>query len=370
MAGQIVKRGERTFLVRVFLGRNADGKRKYLNETVRGTKKEAQAVLNKLLRAKDLGALALPSGDTLNEYLDHWLEAAAKPRLRASTYLEYKAQLVRYVRPELGHVKLSKLTPVAIQACYGKMLAAGLSARTVRLTHAILRNALHQAVKWQVLPYNPADAVDLPKQQQEEMKALSREEAARFLEVSKGNRWHVLFTLLLATGLRPSEAIALKWTDLDLAGGRLHVTRTVAKVEGRWVFNEPKTKSGRRVVYLPVSLVRLLADQPRVSELVFIGDDGEPVRLQGVIEHHFKPLLVKAGLPREVRLYDLRHTCATLLLLAGEHPKKVAERLGHADISLTLNTYSHVLPGMQREGAEKLEALLFQGADAAVPAYN
>lgn len=369
MAGQIVKRGERNYVVRVFIGRDATGKRKYLNEMVKGSKKDAQAVLNKLLRAKDMGALAVPSGSTLNEYLDHWLEAAAKPRLREMTYHEYKGQLARYVRPELGHVKLSKLTPVAIQTCYSKILEAGLSARTVRLTHAILRNALSQAVKWRTLPYNPADAVDLPKQQREEMYALSREQAARFLELSKGDRWHVLFTLLLSTGLRPSEAIALKWTDLDLAGGRLHVTRALARVEGRWVFSEPKTKSSRRVVYIPVSLARLLASQPQTSELVFTNKDGEPVRIRGVIEDHFKPLLEKAGIPSKVRLYDLRHTCATLLLLAGEHPKKVAERLGHADIALTLNTYSHVLPGMQREGAEKLEALLFQ-TDPTAPAYN
>lgn len=174
--------------MRVFLGRDATGKRKYINEMVKGSKKDAQAVLNKLLLAKDVGALAVPSGSTLNEYLDHWLEAAAKPRLREATYHEYKEQLARYVRPELGHVKLSKLTPVAIQTCYSKILEAGLSARTVRLTHAILRNALSQAVKWRMLPYNPADAVDLPKQQREEIKALSREQAARFLELSKGDR--------------------------------------------------------------------------------------------------------------------------------------------------------------------------------------
>lgn len=228
-----------------------------------------------------MGALAVPSGSTLNEYLDHWLEAAAKPRLREATHHEYKGQLARYVRPELGHVKLSKLTPDSTQTCYSKILEAGLSARTVRLTHAILRNAPQQAVKWRTLPYNPADAVDLLKQQREEMYALSKEEVGRFLELSKGDRWHVFFTLLFSTGLRPSEAIALKWTDLDLAGGRLHVTRTLAKIEGRWVFSAPKTKNSRRVVYIPLSLARLLAGQPQTSELVFTNDEGDPVRLRG-----------------------------------------------------------------------------------------
>ncbi len=153
--------------------------------TVHGTKKDAEKVRNKLLREKDLGILATPTHHTLDEYLDHWLEVAAKPRLRAKTFDEYKRQIARYVRPTLGHLKLTQVRPVTIQGLYGDMLNRNLSSRTVRLTHAILRNALDQAVKWQILTYNPADAVDLPRHEKQEMKVLSQEEANRFLEAAK-----------------------------------------------------------------------------------------------------------------------------------------------------------------------------------------
>ena len=368
-AGQIINRGKNKWLLRVDLGRDEDGKRRRLNKTVHGTKKEAQAELTKMLRAKDLGVLAEPTRQSLNEYLDHWFETAAKPRLRARTYNEYQAQLDRYVRPLLGGLRLSQLSPVAIQSAYD-MLNGGLSARTVRLTHAILNNALKQAVKWRMMPFNPCEAVDLPKRKRKEMYAMSEEEANRFLEVSKSDRWHVLFTLLLTAGLRPSEAIALKWTDLDLAGDRLTVQRTLSKVKGQWLFENPKTESSRRTIDIPAGTSRLLADLEPDGELVFTNGLGEPVALRSVVESHFKPLLGRADIPQKVRLYDLRHTHATLLLLAGVHPKIVSERLGHSSIQITLDTYSHVLPGMGRESATKLEAMLFSRKDEGEPLYN
>ena len=358
-AGQLIEHGKNKWLVRVDLGRDATGKRRRVNKLVHGTKKDAQSVLNNMLRNKDLGVLAEPTRQSLNGFLDFWLETAAKPRLRARTFVEYKSQLERYVRPDLGSLKLEQVTPVVIQALYAKLLGKGLSARTVRLTHAILGNALKQAVKWRMLPFSPADAVDLPKQQRQEMRALNQLEALRFLETVAGTRWDVLFTTLLTTGLQPSEALALKWTDLDLTTGQLSVQRTVKRVDGAWVYEEPKTKSSRRRLELPPGTVRALLGLERDGELVFTNGLGEPVNIYAVIEHHFKPALTRIGLPKEIRLYDLRHTHATLLLSKGVHPKIVSERLGHSSTQITLDTYSHVLPHMQKETAEKLEAMLF-----------
>ena len=358
-SGQINERGKNKWLVRVDMGRDAEGKRQRYNKTVHGTKKEAQAVLNKLLRDKDMGLLSEAARMSFGSYLDHWLETAAQPRLRAKTFEEYSSQLKRYVRPELDRLKLEQVTPVAIQKLYTGMLNRKLSARTVRLTHAILRNALQQAVKWRMLPFNPADAVDLPKQERQEMRSLNQDEAQRFLEAVGGTRWDVLFTALLTTGLRPSEALALRWGDIDLGAGQLSVRRTVKRVKGAWVYEEPKTKSSRRLIELPMGTVRALAGLERDGELVFTNGLGEPVNIFAVIEHHFKPALKRVGLPKEVRLYDLRHTHATLLLLAGVHPKIVSERLGHSSIQITLDTYSHVLPTMQKETAAKLDAMLF-----------
>jgi integrase len=358
--GQIIERDSGKFTIRVYIGTDARGRRRYVNRTINGTKKEAQKVLTAMLRERDLGLLKERSSQPLGNYLDEWLKAAAKPRLQESTYKEYVGQLDRYIRGPLGGVKLSKLDAMTIQGVYGDMQTRGLSARTVRLTHAILRSALAQAVKWGHLPANPADFVDLPKQKRQEMKAMSEAEAGRFLAAAESSQWHVLFALLLTTGLRPSEALALRWTDVDLAGHKLTVNRKVTKVDGEWIYGPPKTASGRRTVDLPEGSTRLLAGHQRDGELVFTNGNGEPPDRRSIVENHYKATLERAGLDIDFRLYDLRHTHATLLLLAGVHPKIVSERLGHASINITLDTYSHVLPGMQKESAAKLNEMLFQ----------
>jgi integrase len=358
-AGQIIERGPDHYLLRVYLGTDGSGKRKYANRVVRCKKAEARKVLTAMLRDRDLGLLAEPSYRTLNEYLDHWLAAAAKPRLQASTLQDYVGQLDRYVRPSLGGLKLTAVTPVAIQRVYGDMLAGGLSARTVRLTHAILGNALKQAVKWRLLPLNPAEAVDLPKRAREEMRAMTEAEAARYLVAARDSHHGVLLAVLLTTGLRPSEALALQWSDVDLPAARLSVRRKIARKPGGWEVGAPKTAKSRRVVDLPAGTAALLAGHPRYRELVFDNGDGKPVNSRGVGAEH-KRVLEHAGIDPRIRLYDLRHSHATLLLSAGVHPKIVSERLGHSTVTITLDTYSHVLPGMQRESAEKLDAMLFE----------
>ncbi len=240
----------------------------------------------------------------------------------------------------------------------------GLSARMVRLTHAILRNALGQAVRWRMLASNPADSVDLPKQQRKEMRAMTEAEAARFLTATAGKPWHEPFALLLSTGLRLSEAIALRWTDLDLHGDRLTIRRKATRVGGRWLYEDSKTSKSRRTIDLPQEITKILIEIVRDGDLVFTNGTGEPPDLRTVTQYHFKPALERAGLPISIRLYDLRHTHATLLLLADIHLKIVSERLGHSTITITLDTYSHVLPGMQKESAEKIGKMLFAEPDS------
>lgn len=375
MAGQIIPRGNRTFLVRIYVGRDANGKRDYLNQTVRGSKKDAQIVLNKLLRDKDMGALIEPARMSLDEYLDHWLETAVKPRVREGSYQEYASSLRRNVRPIIGAKKLGSIKPVDVQGLYTEMQKRGLK-DSVRYTHTVFKNALKQAVKWQMLSQNPADFVDLPKPSRPKVQALTQEESQRFLEVSKSKRWHCFFSLLLSTGLRPSEALGLYWSDLDLSRETLTVRRGLRRLKGKWVFEEPKTPNARRTIPLPSSLVSLLRTHMETQHelgfdglLVFTSPTGAPKHEDGIVKDYFKPLLKKAGLPHSVRLYDLRHTHATLLLLAGVHPKVVSERLGHSNITITLNTYSHVLPNMQQAATVKLEAMLFPTSEAEPETY-
>lgn len=374
--GQIIERGDNKHLVRIYLGTDeTNGTRRYHNKTIRGTKKDAQRYLNGVLRELDLGTFVEPAGETLNAFLDHWLKAAAKPRLRERTFDDYTALLRRYVREALGSKKLSHLRPLDIQQVYSEMQERGLSARIVRYTHAVLSSALKQAVRWGMLTRNPASLVQLPKQTRTEMRSLSGEEAGQFLKALAGNPYAVLFKFALATGMRPEEYFALQWKDVDLTHGTVTVQRALIwRKGGGWYFEEPKTARSRRTIPLPVSLSKELREHKRrqneerlrlgsaweVNDLVFCTAFGTPLSLQNLSVRHFKPAIKAAGLPKTIRLYDLRHSCATLLLLAGENPKVVSERLGHASITLTLDTYSHVLPDMQRGAAEKLERVLFE----------
>lgn len=376
MAGQIIKRGDRTWLVRIFMGRDAKGKQIFHHKTIHGTKKDAEQYRNKAIREKDLGTFIEPSPITVDEYMKKWLETAARPRLRDNTYREYEGLLCRYVSPTLGGKRLSDVRPLDIQSLYSSMSEKNLSARTVRFTHSVLSSAFKQAVRWRILMQNPCGSVELPRKVSQEMQSLTPIEAARFLAEAASDRWVALFVLALATGLRPSEYLDLKWSDVDLEKGLVTVQRSLiwrSYKSGDWYFGEPKTPRSRRRIPLPDSVVRALIQHKRRQaeerlkegaayknlDLIFATSEGQPLIRLNVIQKHFKPILERAKLPATLRLYDLRHTCATLLLAANENPKVVSERLGHSSITLTMDVYSHVLPDMQQGASDKLERILF-----------
>jgi integrase len=227
-----------------------------------------------------------------------------------------------------------------------------------------------------MLLQNPCGSVELPRKVSQEMQSLTPIEAARFLAEAASDRWVALFVLALATGLRPSEYFGLKWSDVDLEQGFVTVQRSLiwrSYRSGDWYFGEPKTPRSRRRIPLPDSVVRALIQHKRRQaeerlkegaayknlDLIFATSEGQPLIRLNVIQKHFKPILERAKLPATLRLYDLRHTCATLLLAANENPKVVSERLGHSSITLTLDVYSHVLPDMQQGASDKLERILF-----------
>lgn len=375
MAGQLIQRGPDSWKVQVFLGRDAKGKRRFFIKTVHGNKKTAREFLTKTLREKDVGQLVIDAdSSTLDEYLDRWLEAAAKPRLRPRTHYEYQQLLKRYVRLKLGARKLAGITPLDIQALYSKLQDDGLSARSVRFLHAVFSSALKQAVKWRLLAQNPASFVDLPRQQRKEMRCLDAKQAIDFLEAASGKSYEAMFALALTTGMRPGEFLALQWKDVSVRSETVIVRRTLSRHKKEWHFDEPKTPKSRRSIPIPSQVAKLLQEHKKTQaehrikhadtyhdfDLVFATSNGTPYTIRNVLDDFFKPLLKEAKLPDEIRLYDLRHTCATLLLLQGENPKVVSERLGHASVTLTLDTYSHVLPTMQRAATKKLEAVLFK----------
>jgi integrase len=375
MAGQIIKRSDKTWLVRIFMGRDGNGKRQYLNKTIKGTKKDADTYLSTTVTAISTGTFVEPSTLTVNDYLSKWLQTAARPRVSERTFESYSELISRYAKEDLGNLKLSDLRPLHIQKLYAGMQERGLSARTVRYLHAVLSSALKQAVRWGTLSRNPADVVNLPRQVRKEMHALSPQEATEFLKAAAQDRWGVLFAFALATGMRPEEYLGLQWKDLDLDKGIVTVQRAVIwrATGGGWHFGEPKTARSRRSIPLPTSTLRSLKEHRRIQaeerlkagadyqqhDLVFATSEGSPLMPRNLKRRHFRPILKTAKLPDDFRLYDLRHSCATLLLAAGENPKVVSERLGHASITLTLDVYSHVLPTMQQAAAERLEKILY-----------
>ncbi|MCL6446028.1 MAG: site-specific integrase [Alicyclobacillus sp.] len=378
--GQIIPRGTardgRTpaWQVRVFLGRDANGKKRYVYRTVHGSEREARKVLRELLAERDKGTLVQESKDTVATYLMRWLETH-KAAVKERTFNNDSDMLKRYIIPSLGPIRLTKLRPLDIQETYAELQQTrGLSGSTIRRAHAVLHNALRQAVKWQLIRQNPAELVDLPKAETTEMKALKPEEAERFLEACAGDRYGTLFMFLLTTGVRPSEAYGLLWDEVDLANGTIYIRRVLTRPRsGGWKFESPKTKSGIRSVVMPKETVEALREWKREQNaiilasggnyhnhgLVFAAENGEPLQERNIIQRHFKPVLRAAGLDENIRLYDLRHSYATLALMAGVPVKVVSSNLGHADISLTLKVYSHVFAEMKEEAALKLNDFLF-----------
>ena len=367
--GQIVGRGRHRWLVRVFLGRDRETRRRrYLSRTVHGPIRHAQTYLNKVLRERDLGRQVEGGTVTLGEFLDRWLENAAKPKLRDKSYESYEGLLRRYVRSVLGEKILSAITPLDVQDAYQKMIDRGLSARTVRYTHSVLRSAMRQAIRWRLLLQDPTNGAQLPRLSRREMRVLTAEQSRIFLSAALNTHYGPVFAVALTTGMRPSEYLALKWQDIDWDRGTVSVVRTLERSAGGWRFAETKRARSRRIIKFQdwvletlknlqaITIRRSGCSRPDNSELVFTSPAGRPI-YSDKLAKRFKAILRQVGMP-VIRLYDLRHTAATLALSAGVPPKVVAEQLGHASAAFTLDVYSHLLPHMQEQAAMKVEEIL------------
>lgn len=375
-SGQIVPKGERKQLIRIFLGYDATGKRRYHNKTFRGTKTEAQTWLNAALVRIEKGEPIEAHPITVDEYLDKWLHQAVQKRVREQTFHSYKDLLARHIRPAIGKQRLSDISALTLQTVYSKMLDAGLSARTVRYCHAVVSSAFKQAEKWGILEKDISRLVELPKQERRKKTVLSQEQTALFLQAVNEGPLGVVFNFAISTGMRPEEYLALQWDDIDFHRGIVTVQRVIVwRRGGGWHFQDPKTEQSRRAVPIGAALQAMLREHKKnqLEErlragnlwedhgLVFSSETGSPIETGNLRRRHFKPALDRAGLDPRIRLYDLRHTMATLLLKGNVHPKIVSERLGHSTIKMTLDTYSEVLPNMQKVAVDQLEEMLYSG---------
>lgn len=377
MRGHVRRRGVRSWAVVIDLGRDANGVRRQKWHAVSGRRRDADEELVRILRRLQTGEYVEPSKLTVKAYLERWLSDYAKPNTSGKTYERYAEIVTSQLVPAIGHHKLTRLQPLHIQALYSEALKSGrrnkkggLSPRTVLHIHRVLHQALGQAVRWQLLVRNPAAAVEPPRPQATEMKVLSEVDTARMLAIASQSDLWIPILLAVTTGMRRGEILALTWSDVDLKAGTVSVTKSLEETREGLSIKAPKTAKGRRTIPLPRLAVdalkahkvaqaeyRLrLGDVYKDLGLVCPAPDGT-LRQPDSFSQSFQIFLGKTGVSR-VRFHDLRHTHATQLLRQGVHPKVVAERLGHSSITLTLDTYSHVVPGLQEEAARQLDRVL------------
>jgi integrase len=335
------------------------------------TKTEVKAKLRKATADRDDGIVLDAENPTVGKYLERWLPDSVKDTVKQTTYECYERLLRLHLVPALGTIKLKALTPAHVRALYREKLDSGLTATSVQRVHALLHKALKQAVNDGLLPRNVTEAVKAPRQSRKEIRALNPEQARAFLQAARGNRLETLYLLAIHTGLRQSELLGLKWEDVDLEAKRLSVRRILSAAKSGPTFTTPKTNKSRTVRLTSRAVEALHVHRKRQAEereklgkpwrdhgLVFCTQVGTPLNRNNVHSRSFKPLVKRAGLPPTLRFHDLRHTFATLMLKGGEHPKVVQEMMGHANINITLDTYSHVLPDMQDKAADRLGDLL------------
>jgi integrase len=356
----------------MYTAQTPDGpKRKYVYGRKYG---EVQKRLAEAMGDVARGILFDDKNLTVGEYLDRFLEDVQRGSVRESTYSRDKYLLANHVKPALGRMKLRNLSAMHLQRLYRDKLDAGLSPATVQKMHHVIHKALSQAVRWDLIGRNPADAVKAPTPSTEEMRPLSADEARRLLDAAKGDRLEALYVLAVHTGMRRGELLGLKWSDVDLEGSAVSVRRTLTCTgNGKGVaLGDPKTKRSRRTVRLTREATEALRghltrqlrqieearDHYRDEGLVFATEAGTLINPSNLRQRSFAPLLKRAGLPPSVRFHDLRHTTATLLLSRGVHPKFVQELLGHASVAITLDTYSHAVPGMGDQTAAAMEDAL------------
>src|SRR5918997_430535 len=353
---------------------------RYYDPTENGTKRkmlygktqaEVRDRLTKALANRIDGIVYDDENMAVGEYLDTWLMGSVYGTVRRSTYDRDSYLVNNHIKPVLGGMKLKKLNSAHVQSFYRDRLDAGLSASTVHKMHDILRRGLAQAAKWHLVPRNVADAVKPPRPAPKEIRALSAEDTRRLLEAADEDRLEALYILAVHTGMRQGEMLALRWQDVDMENDVVSVRRTLTRSGGKVAFGELKTKKSRRSIRLTPQAVEalrshlerqlrdmeILGDRYQDQGLIFTTDTGAPINPSNLRQRSFTPLLKRVGLPH-MRFHDLRHTCATLLLTRGVHPKFVQELLGHATVAITLDTYSHVLPSMGDATAKAMEDAL------------
>jgi integrase len=386
MRGSVIKRGN-GYSVVVELDRDPiTNKRRQKWHSGYPTKKKAEAALADMITSINKGVYVEKTRQTVTEFADEWLKAI-EPTVRPSTHYSYSRNIKLHVKPYLGSVPLASIDAGMLNGLYAQLLAegrknqkgGGLSNRSVRYVHTIIHRMFKDAVRWSRLARNPVDSADPPKATatvKRKLATWTAEQLRAFLLGTRADRLYAAFLLLATTGMRRGEALGLRWVDLDLDARKASIVQTVITVKHAVHIGDPKTAKGTRTIELdPATVAALREHRKRQAAerlqmgsgftdhgLVFCQPTGEPVHPERFSEA-FTSRSKKAALPI-IRLHDLRHTWATLALEAGVHPKVVQERLGHANISVTLDIYSHVSTSVHSDAADKVASIIFGVADS------
>lgn len=375
MAGRTVKKDDKTKTWYFVLthGKKEDGKPRQFKKRGFKTKQEALKALHELEHSLMTGAYIAPTKMLYGEYLlNQWLEDK-QTKVKKQTLQTYRWLVEKHIVPAIGNMELLQLTPMAIQKLYNQLTKEkALSDENIQKVHTLINDSLKKAERWGLISKNPASLVDRPKAVKKEIKVWDVKEVQTFLKHAKSHsRYYIAFLLALTTGMRQGEILGLRWRDVDFETGCLRITQTLSS-DGKEILPYTKTKSGSRTVDLPEETIIQLKKHRKLIEaeklevgleaynnlgLVVCTELGTPTNKSN-IRRSFNSIIKKAKIPK-IRFHDMRHTHATLLLLQGVNPKIVSERLGHADVRITLDTYSHLLPSMQKDTAIKFGKMLF-----------
>lgn len=366
MRGNLRKRSKGTWTLTVDLGLDpVTGKRRQTYRTVKGTKKEAEAALAELVRSVETGLDFDSSRLTVGDYLEKWLDASSK-RVKQRTFARYSELLRLHVIPIVGSLPLAKLKPLHLEKVYSSAEDKGLSKQSVLHIHRVAYTALRQAVRWQLVGRNVAEAVIPPRPDRRNLAALEPADVRELFKAVAGTHLETPTILAVGTGMRLGEVLGLRWRDVNLKRAELRITQTL---QITMVFDTPKTHRSMRTVTLPKFVIAALRrhrkdqNERRLrlgeswTEMDLVVDDGSggPMR-PAVVSRQFRAATRKVGL--DLTFHGLRHGHASLMLAAGEHLKVVSEQLGHSTIGITGDLYTHVAPAVRREAANKLDALL------------
>jgi len=372
MRGSIRQKSKNSWQLQIYTGIGPDGRHRRHFETIRGRKGDAQKRLTELLASLDKGVYTPPGKLTVADLLNQFLQGYAKTKCSQKTQDGYQMIAERHLIPALGHTLLKQLTPQAIQAYYGQACEK-LSARTVHKHHRLLKQSLKYGVRQGYLGRNPCDLVDTPSWKPRPMRTLTPEELEGLLEVASSNRFYPVIYTAVSTGLRQAELLGLRWRDIDLDLQSISVCQVLYKHRGICEFKEPKTSHSKRRVSMTAKLADYLSEYKgereslslhlgrllKPDDLVFSNGEGKPIDPY-VLSHNFARIVKQVGL-RNMRFHDLRHTFASLMLLMGAKPKVISEALGHSSVAFTMDTYSHIIEGMQSEAMALLDEVLPRG---------